>query len=687
VPPGLGHGRLTRGTAALLAAIAGFAVFAPTLRYGFVWDDRATVLFNREIRSLANAPSFFTGHAFSGAADALRDIQIVQYYRPVWVLSLAVDHALWGERASGYHLTNVFLHALASGLTAWLVFELVGCAMAAALAGTLFAVHPVHAEAVAWVSARNELLLCVFLQLAFIACVRLRRGAGAGARVLCLASFALALLSKETAVLFPAIVLLYEWAGRRAGKAPRTATRPWRRYGWALLLAAVAAAFMAFRAGIVSPLPVHEPLVTRLATAPGLVLQNLRLLFVPIGLKVLHTFEPLSSPFSAAALLPAALLLGVLALLPSAFRFDVNLGFGLGWILLALIPVSGLAALLQPTPIAERYLYLPSVGWAIAVGSLIAGVLRPAGGARATPRWPARALQAAALVAIPVLAAAALAHSRPWRSDLTLATRMCRDAKHSALAHSSLGLATYRLERWPEAATEFGIAAGLRPSDPWSHYYLGCSLRRSGRLEPAERALRNAIGLGMRFAPAHLELGETLEQAGRLEEAERECRAAIALDSSTVEAHAALGRVLYAARRYDEAERAYARALALRPDDARTRSNLGGLYMAMGRWDEAIAELERARTSEPGLAEAHFNLGSAYFVRRQLPEAERALRAGLALQPGAAEERITLGRVLLAQGRGDEAEREVHEALRSDPADSSLRRAAAQALGEAARRP
>lgn len=663
----------------------GFAVFAPTLGFPFVWDDRATVLFNRGIRSLGNAPSFFTGHAFSGAADALRDIKIVEYYRPVWVLSLAVDHALWGERASGYHLTNVLLHALASGLTAWLVFELVGSAMAAALAGTLFAVHPVHAEAVAWVSARNELLLCVFLQLAFIACVRLRRGAGAGTRVLCLASFALALLSKETAVLFPAIVLLYEWAGASAGGG--RAARPWGKYGWALLLAAVAAAFMAVRAGIVSPLPVHEPLATRLATAPGLVLQNLRLLFVPVGLEVLHPFEPVLSPLSTATLLPAALLLGVLALLPLAFRFDANLGFGLGWILLALIPVSGIPALLQPTPLAERYLYLPSVGWALAVGSLLAGAPRSAGGAGAAPRVPARAWLAAALVAIPVLAAAALVQSRPWRSDLTLAIRMCRDAKHSALAHSSLGLAWYRLERWPEAATEFGIAAGLRPLDPWSHYYQGCSLRRSGRLEPAERALREAIGLGMRYAPAHLELGEALEQAGWLEEAERECRIAIGLDSSLVEAHSALGRVLYGARRYDEAERAYRAALTLRPDDARTRSNLGGLYMAEGRWEAAIAELEHARTRDPGLAEAHFNLGSAYFARRRLPEAERALRSGLALEPGAADERITLGRVLLAQGRGDEAAQEVQEALRSAPADSSLRRAAAQALGAAARRP
>jgi tetratricopeptide (TPR) repeat protein len=718
VPHGIGRLRMTRATAALLAALAGFAVFAPTLGYEFVWDDRATVVHNRAIRSLANAPSFFTGHAFSGASEDLRDIRVIEYYRPVWVLSLAVNHAVWGERPLGYHLSNVLLHALASGLTAWLVFELAGDAAAAALAGLLFAVHPVHAEAVAWVSARNELLLCVFVLLAFLSYLRMRRETARGAArsgaapgpawragAACVAFFAVALLSKETAVLFPALVALYEWTaasppgarhrdaaqapggGRGAGagardrgasaavagarsQAPPPAS--WRRYAWALSLAAIAAAFILLRARVVSPLPVHDPLATRLATAPGLVLANLRLLFVPIGLRVLHTFEPVTSP--GAAFLPAVALLGLLALLPWVFRRNASLGFGLAWILIALIPVSGLPALLQPTPLAERYLYLPSVGWAIAIGSLIA-------------RAPMRAATRTAALALAALfSAGAIAHSRPWRDELSLATRMCRDAPRSALAHSSLGLAQYRLARWPEAAMQFTLATELGPADPWSHYYLGASLRRAGSLEPAERSLRDAIARGMRYAPAHLDLAETLESQGRLGEAERECRAALALDPGLPEAHAALGRVLYAGRRWDEAERAYRAALALAPGDARTRSNLGGLYLAQRRWDEAIAELDSARAADPRLAEAHFNLGSALFERGRLEEAVSALRAGLALQPGAADERLALARALLAAGDREAAAREAGEVLRSGVADSALRRGAERAL-EQARRP
>ena len=610
--------------AALLAAALAFGVFAPTLGYDLVWDDRATVLHNRGIESLRNVPAFFTGHAFSGAEEGLREIAVIEYYRPVWVLSLAVNHAVWGKRAPGYHLSNVLLHALASALVAWLVFELAGSAAAAAVAGALFAVHPVHAEAVAWVSARNELLLGVFLLLAFVFYLRFRRGAGAAAGAASFGFFTLALLSKETAVVFPAIVLLHEWAGRRWGRdtgasaaarapgagTPGAAVRPVAAYGFAILLVATAAAFLVLRAFLVAPLPAHDPLATRLASAPGIVLENLRLLFVPVGLRVLHTFEPVASPFSAPALGPLAVLLAIAACLPLAFRLHRGVGLGLGWILLALVPVSGLAALLQPTPIAERYLYLPSIGWALALGSLLAalsarapaGGTAPRGHARPAPAagGPARAAYGAAMALVPVLAAAAIANCRPWQNDLVLASRMVVDAPDSPLANSSLGFARYRLGHWQEAANAFATSIKLRPADPWNHYYLGCCMRRLDRIEPAERWLRNALALGMRYAPVQLELGEALESQGRLEEAERECRRAIELDPGLVEAHTALGRILFQDRRYEEAERAYREALALGPADARTRTNLGVLYVTQRRWDEAALELREAIRIAPG---------------------------------------------------------------------------------------
>ena len=595
--------------AALLAAAVGVGLFAPTLDYGFVWDDGATVLFNREIQSLSNVPAMFTGHAFAGARDEMREIKVVEYYRPVWTLSLAVNHAVWGKQPMGYHLTNVLLHGLASGLTAWLVLELGAGAAAAAVAATRFSAHPIHAEAVAWVSARNDVMLGVFLLLAFIAYLRFRRGGRAVAAVACLGFFVLALLSKETAVVFPAIVLLYEWGTRRrpgfagpnspapgagargAGKsgakgaagvaggaashrpgaspaAPRPAkASPSRstvavpalaRYGPALVLGAIAAGFLMFRGYIVAPLPVHDPLATRLASAPLIVLTYLRLLFVPAGLRVLHTFDPLTSPLSWATLAPLALLVGIAALMMPAFRLHPALGLGLGWLLIALLPVSGLPALLQPTPIAERYLYLPSIGWALAIGGLLAAAPRAttqADSAPTTPsgpragRWLERAATGVAIAAIPAFAVMATAHSRPWRSDIDLGTRMVADAPRSALGQSMLGLAHFRLQHWQEAANAFAQGVQLKPSEAWNHYYLACCMRRLGRLAPAERWLRNALALGMHYAPIHMELCETLGQAGRLDEAESECRKALELDPTLAEARYALARVLSLAGR------------------------------------------------------------------------------------------------------------------------------------------
>src|SRR5439155_542952 len=155
----------------------------------------------------------------------------------------------------------------------------------------------------------------------------------------------------------------------------------------------------------------------------------------------------------------------------------------------------------------------------------------------------------------------ALLQSRPWRDELTLATRMCRDAPRSALAHSSLGLATYRLARWPDAAREFATAARLEPADPWSFYYLGASLRRAGSIEPAERGL----------ADAHFNLGGALFARQRLAEAESALRAGLALEPGAADERLALGRVLLAQGRREEAAREVEQALRSAPADSALR--------------------------------------------------------------------------------------------------------------------
>ena len=176
--------------------LAGCAVFAPTLGYSFLnWDDDVYILRNPWIRAFdaTNLRAVFTQPYF-------------QNYLPLHLLSYMVDHALWGLRAMGYHLSSVLLHGLNAVLCLLVVRRMSRSLAIAFLAALLFALHPSHVEAVAWVSSRKEVLSTTFLLLSLLFYLPSRRGAARKpwAYVASVLFFLGAMLSKVSVVVLPA---------------------------------------------------------------------------------------------------------------------------------------------------------------------------------------------------------------------------------------------------------------------------------------------------------------------------------------------------------------------------------------------------------------------------------------------------------------------------------------------------
>ena len=459
-----------------LAALAGALAYGATLGYGFVWDDAATVVLNTHITSLARLPALFTEHAFAGAGDALAGV--TRYYRPLWTSSLAIDHALWGARAAGYHLTNVLLHAATCAALARALLARTGVAIAAMAGAVLFALHPVHVEAAAWVSGRNELLLALGVVLADLAWQHVRRGGGARAVAATAGATLAALLSKETAVVVPLLLACDEWRRR----APRWGA-------WAIVTA-VTAAFVVLR---LAWMPAPEdplPLATRVLSAPWLVVQYLRLLFVPMPLHVYHWVTPVESPLSPAFWGPLAALAVYGWLVVWTARRDRTLAFGLAWIVVALLPVSGILGWPRPSPLAERYLLLPSVGWAIVVAALAAR-------AAASPRRIVRDGVLALGVGLAVAFAAGTALQLPvWRDDLVLLQRITRDAPAWTNGRAALARVYAKAGRWDDAVAEFRVAADLERGNPSRAVELARALERAGRPDEAAQVLSDARRAG-----------------------------------------------------------------------------------------------------------------------------------------------------------------------------------------------
>lgn len=652
---------------ALIAALA-FGLYAATIGFGFVWDDDELVMANPFITRLANLPVLFQSHPFAGVERPWAKGLDVEYYRPVWTTTLALDHALWGLRPHGYHLTNVLLHVAVSLIAYLVALAILRHGLAALFAALLFAAHPVHAEAVAWVSARNEPLAALFTLLAFAGYVRYRESASAhapariGWLAATVAAYWAGLLSKETAIVLPLLVLLEEWRWARGSmRAGGTSVRA--RLVGPLLFALATVPYLMLRAAMVAV--VHRPgdpaLPERLFNAPRVVLEYLRLLVLPWNLKVFYVL-PVEHSAASPAVLSALLLLAlVMAGLLWLGRRDRSLAFGLAWALLALLPVSGILAVIRPAAVADRYAYLPSFGICLAAGALLA---RGAVSRRARTAPYGTAALAVAILAFSVMTVTRLG---AWRDDLALMTRMVADAPGEAMGYRNRGVREMERGLLEPARRDLELAARLAPGDTRVLLTLAEVHVRQGRPDLARAPLAGVLRIDSTSVEAHLALGRLEYQAGRHDEAVRAFGAALAREPRNAEAHVGLGAIWRAQERLADAEREYRAALDSDPRNAAAHQNLGNLHASQGRMDEAAREFARAVELAPREAAPHYNFAMLLEALGKVREAEAEYRTAAALDSSMAQAHYSLGALLWKQGRTREALEEMRTAVRLAP--------------------
>ena len=161
-----------RGFAETLVCAIAFLAYVPTLGFQFVYDDKPQILQNPAIRAWHYLPNYFTSHVWAELYPHVGG----DYYRPVFLLWFRLNHAMFGVNPEGWHLTTVLCHVAATWLVFRLVRRLAASPWIAFSAATLFALHPVHIESVAWVSGVTDPLLAIFLLGSFLAYLQFREG-------------------------------------------------------------------------------------------------------------------------------------------------------------------------------------------------------------------------------------------------------------------------------------------------------------------------------------------------------------------------------------------------------------------------------------------------------------------------------------------------------------------------------
>lgn len=488
----------------------------------FVYDDIDFICNNESIRHIEKIPNLFTQNLAAGIKGAPKE----PYFRPISATSTIIDYQVWGTWPAGHHLTNIILHLIACILVYHVSLRLLAHEGAALAAALLFAVHPGHCEAVTWVSARTDIIPTIFILAAFLAHLRTTAENRWHAIVAGMFCAFCALLAKETGVLVPLLILVYEmWQKDR---------RPWNLIKFPVLYALPIIPYMALRGTAeTADLFGRHPWPWRLATGLEIMPKYLGMLFLPLDHRVFYDIPIQTALLTPAVIVKATFLLAVCLAAMVLWLRRSMVGFALAWIMVTLMPVSALPAIIQPAPMAERYLYLPSFGVAIIGGELVRRYYQAPSSTTGHYSKFATILLATLLVCASLVCSG---RNTDWKNDLHFSEMLHRDAprhpisgimgawhaeqagelekarlllkeaiansdrtvpnmKLKALAHANLGVVLTTMGKSGEGLLELEKAVAIIPENPLYHYKLGLAAQQSEQRERARTAFTTAVTL------------------------------------------------------------------------------------------------------------------------------------------------------------------------------------------------
>ncbi len=574
------------------------------LSAGFVWDDWTLIANNSAIRHWDTLPTVFT------------QTFLASYYRPVVMLSFALERAIWGLRPFGFHLTNLLLHGANSILVFAILKRVSRNADAAFLGALLFAAHPAH-KGVVNIADRTGMLSAFFYLGALTLYIGYRNSGNSkkawlrygAAVVFC----ALALFSKEEALTLPAIIILTDWF-----LFPEKLRRSWTRsaalyapfvllpflYLWARNSVGVSVGGMA-QAFAVEPL-------RRLLTIPKLMLNYIFLLAFPLNLDF-NPRTPLAASgleFSAWAAVAATLV--ILAMVPWLFRRCKPAAFGLLWFFIVFVPMSNIIPIFPEiadtelfTPI--HFVYLPSIGIFLCAGLALRGTLDrfdESGVGRLCRRGTILCF----LAVVMAFCLLSLRRNAIWKNEIGLFRYIVRMHPKDSAMRVNLGNAYLTAGGMNEAIAELERAVALEPETAETHNTLGLAYLKRGWTDRAIAEFQKSIRLDPNNAGPYSNLAVAYVHIRRLEEATAAGEKAVELEPSNSAMHTNLGLIYKREGRLDEAEEQFLAALDNDADDAQAHDALGALYSAKKEYDKARQHWEEALRIQPDLRSARKSL-------------------------------------------------------------------------------
>jgi len=579
--------------ALVFIALAVWFAYFNTLHNDFVHDDRIEILQNTFIHDFSHLSKILTSPAWAFRLENPQGGS--NYYRPLQYLTYAVLYHFLGPSPWGYHLFKLLLHLAVCLVFFWIICHYLKNWALALLSALMFAVHPANTEAVAWISGITDVACAVFFLLCLLFYLRSQATPSFTILLAFYAMFLFGLFAKETMVTLMPILFLYEWIHFR--KAPTR--KHWLRVYVPLLVGFVI--YLSMRIYAIGSFTSASQLRYSFLSGFQSFLNQVVLLseyftafFFPLSLNAYHLFDPVLSLTDyrvAKALTALAIVLVVCWLSSNRMQSQQRnlMLWGLLWFVMALSPVLIFLKRIGENVLAERYLYLPSLGLSL---SLSIPLLR------LREKMP-RLMTPVLLVLLGLLTWKVIDRNNIWHDELSFYETTARASPRAGIILNNLGTA----------------------------------YARNGRQGDAVKALETSVSVQPNSA-AYKNLARIYAAMGRHAQSETAYRQAAALNPGDADIFSGLGDLYFALQRYPESIDAYTNSISLNPRVPRVCFNLADACLIIKRYDKALAAYQKALSlSAREAGRAYRGMAAVYAAQNLADKAAEANRNAFELQP------------------------------------------------------
>ena len=562
-------------TTLALIAIIGFSLYYNSLDGEFIWDDRHLIQDNIFIKDWQHVGDIFTKDMGAGAGFRYG------FYRPIQIFTYAIIYSFVELDTRLYHITSVVFHILAGLCIYWLITLLYGDRFLSFLATIFFIIHPIQTEAVAYISGFGDPIGTFFMLIAFIAYIKYLESKNMIKLLIVALCYLLAILSKESTIVFPALLLLYHYSFRKKVKIKEF-----------LFISSIACSYVLLRLLLISPPRFHIANPTTLVQRiPGFfvaITTYFRLLIAPFRLHIDYGNKifPYSNP---KALLGMVIIVFLLLYLFKKRKTRDLIFFCIPWFFIPLLPVSNLYPI--NFYITEHWLYVPSIAVFLVLAKYLTSLYRK----------KHFKLVTVFLITCSLIFYSYLTFKRneDWRKPIPFYEKTLMCAPDSFRILSDLGL-MYHFD---------------------------------GRSKEGVPLLEKSIKVNSRYVQAYTNLALVYNALGKHEEAILLCKKALKIKPDNPDAYNNMGQAYHRLGKFEEAASIYEKAIKLNPKHSTAYSNLGIVYIRLEKLDKAVKFLKKSIELKPGFETAHYNLGNAYIAKKMPKEAMESFKKAIEIKP------------------------------------------------------